>query len=474
MSEEEKDMEGLDRIDADEGVGTAEGMANEPEATTVMPRPEGDAGQDVGGPTDGEPAEGMEAPAAGGGKPKGGRRKAVCAAVAVVLVAGLGVGAALASRVPTAPETPAAATSATTEAATTADEDTSPTIQLGVTAEGWDAEGSSPVIAHVTNGDGTVDFYHAYDANEAEELGVDGAGTYKVSFISPVNSDGSIYKVGGEVPVEATAADTDADTGAATSGGPATEAATTGTAAGTTTTATFERVDAKDVTADDLNKVAEQVAEAVKKGDGTLSGDTGAAVVQKVADNAKANPNADAAKVEETSSKAQETAKSDESGAKVPGGTSKSNASSTNKSTSTAPTPKASGSSGSSSSSSSGSSSSSNGGSSSGSSQQASTPQKKWVAEQGHWETTYEQVWVPKIVYTDHEAWECSQCGATYEGDNAKAELSAHVKSTYKSESHPLGASAINVSYTTSEDQGHWESQATGQKWVVDVEGHWE
>ena len=406
-----------------------------------------------------------------------GRRVAVAAASAV-LVAGLGVGGAYAATAGLrAQEAEPAATTAAAAAQASAEAGESEAgyvIELGVTAEGWDAEGSSPVIAHVTGADGTVDFYHAYDANEAEELGVDEAGTYKVSFISPVNSDGSIYKVGGAVPVEATAADTDADTGAATSGGPATEAATTGTAAGTTTTATFERVDAKDVTADDLNKVAEQVAEAVKKGDGTLSGDAGAAVVQKVADNAKANPNADAAKVEETSSKAQETAKSDESGAKVPGGTSKSNASSTNKSTSTASTPKASGSSGSSSSSSSGSSSSSNGGSSSGSSQQASTPQKKWVAEQGHWETTYEQVWVPKIVYTDHEAWECSQCGATYEGDNAKAELSAHVKSTYKSESHPLGASAINVSYTTSEDQGHWESQATGQKWVVDVEGHWE
>ena len=406
-----------------------------------------------------------------------GRRVAVAAASAV-LVAGLGVGGAYAATAGLrAQEAEPAATTAAAAAQASAEAGESEAgyvIELGVTAEGWDAEGSSPVIAHVTGAEGTVDFYHAYDANEAEELGVDEAGTYKVSFISPVNSDGSIYKVGGAVPVEATAADTDADTGAATSGGPATEAATTGTAAGTTTTATFERVDAKDVTADDLNKVAEQVAEAVKKGDGTLSGDAGAAVVQKVADNAKANPNADAAKVEETSSKAQETAKSDESGAKVPGGTSKSNASSTNKSTSTASTPKASGSSGSSSSSSSGSSSSSNGGSSSGSSQQASTPQKKWVAEQGHWETTYEQVWVPKIVYTDHEAWECSQCGATYEGDNAKAELSAHVKSTYKSESHPLGASAINVSYTTSEDQGHWESQATGQTWVVDVPGHWE
>ncbi len=471
MSEEEKDMEGLDRIEADDGTETAEGTEAVPEATTAMPRPEGDAGPDVGEPTGGDAAEGTETPAAGGGKPKGGRRKVVCAAVAVVLVAGLGIGAALASRVPTAPETPAATTSATTGAATTgaADEDVSPTIQLGVTAEGWDAETSSPVIAHVTNADGTVDFYHAYDANKAEGLGVDEAGTYKVSFISPVNSDGSIYKVGGEVEVEATAPEGDADTGAAATDGATTEAATTGAAAGTTTTATFEKVEAKDVTADDLNKVAEQVAEAVKKGDETLSGDTGAAVVQKVADNAKANPNADAAKVEETSSKAQETAKSDESGAKVPSGTSKSNASTTNKSTSTATTSKTSGGSSSTSSSSSGSSSGSNGGSSSSSSQQASTPQKKWVAEQGHWEATYSQVWVSKIVYTDHARYTCSACGEEFDTLGA---WSAHSDEMWdKGEDH---GAYQNTSYTTSEDQGHYETQATGQKWVVDVEGHWE
>lgn len=28
--------------------------------------------------------------------------------------------------------------------------------------------------------------------------------------------------------------------------------------------------------------------------------------------------------------------------------------------------------------------------------------QKKWVAEQGHWETDYSQVWMPNVVYTRH------------------------------------------------------------------------
>lgn len=97
--------------------------------------------------------------------------------------------------------------------------------------------------------------------------------------------------------------------------------------------------------------------------------------------------------------------------------------------------------------------------------------QKKWVAEQGHWETDYSQVWVPNVVYTRHERWMCSVCHATF---NSAAEMDNHVISTYGDAQHPNGASAINDSYTTSEDQGHYEQQATGQHWVVDVAGHWE
>ena len=97
--------------------------------------------------------------------------------------------------------------------------------------------------------------------------------------------------------------------------------------------------------------------------------------------------------------------------------------------------------------------------------------QKKWVAEQGHWETDYSQVWVPNVVYTRHERWMCSVCHATF---NSAAEMDNHVISTYGDAQHPNGASAINDSYTTSEDQGHYAQQATGQHWVVDVAGHWE
>lgn len=41
-------------------------------------------------------------------------------------------------------------------------------------------------------------------------------------------------------------------------------------------------------------------------------------------------------------------------------------------------------------------------GSGSNNSSSNSGSQKKWVAEQGHWETDYSQVWVPNVVYTRH------------------------------------------------------------------------
>lgn len=97
--------------------------------------------------------------------------------------------------------------------------------------------------------------------------------------------------------------------------------------------------------------------------------------------------------------------------------------------------------------------------------------QKKWVAEQGHWETDYSQVWVPNVVYTRHERWICSTCHAAF---GSAAEMDAHAHATFGDAQHPNGGSAINDSYTTSEDQGHYEQQATGQHWVVDVAGHWE
>lgn len=168
-------------------------------------------------------------------------------------------------------------------------------LTLEVKADGWDADTSTPIIAHIKDADGKVDFYTAIAANKQVTVKVGKSGTYTVTFISPVDADGSIYKVSSK---KVTAGKADKKT------------ASTGV--------TFNKVDADKVTKDDLTAIAKDVAAAVKKGDSTLTGDKGAEVVKKFEDNIKKNPNADADAVEKESEKAQETAKEDKSDAKTP------------------------------------------------------------------------------------------------------------------------------------------------------------
>lgn len=168
-------------------------------------------------------------------------------------------------------------------------------LTLEVKADGWDVDTSTPIIAHIKDADGKVDFYTAIAANKQVTVKVGKSGTYTVTFISPVNADGSIYKVSSK---KVTAGKADKKT------------ASTGV--------TFNKVDADKVTKDDLTAIAKDVAAAVKKGDSTLTGDKGAEVVKKFEDNIKKNPNADADAVEKESEKAQETAKEDKSDAKTP------------------------------------------------------------------------------------------------------------------------------------------------------------
>lgn len=98
--------------------------------------------------------------------------------------------------------------------------------------------------------------------------------------------------------------------------------------------------------------------------------------------------------------------------------------------------------------------------------------QKKWVAEQGHWETDYSQVWVPNVVYTRHPRFWVNH-GGTMVGP-FDSEDAAYSWVHNDADNGGIGGSVVNDSYTTSEDQGHYEQQATGQHWVVDVAGHWE
>lgn len=114
-------------------------------------------------------------------------------------------------------------------------------------------------------------------------------------------------------------------------------------------------------------------------------------------------------------------------------------------------------------------------GDTSGSSASGSSPaqsQKKWVPEQGHWETDYGQVWVPNVVYVRHERyWVVTPNGNVGPFDSKSA---ANTWVYNDMVSGGKGGSLLDDSYTTSEDQGHYEQQATGRHWVVDVAGHWE
>ena len=218
-------------------------------------------------------------------------RKQVCAAGAGILCAALliGGGAYAISHASWTGDSNAPAVSQSKD-----DEEQDMVLSLEVKADGWDTETSTPVIAHIEDEDGKVDFYTAIAANKQVTVKVGESGTYTVTFISPVNADGSIYKVPSKKVTAGKADKTDA------------------------TGVTFDKVDADKVTKDDLTAIAKDVAEAVKKGDSTLTGDKGAEVVKKFEDNIKKNPNADTDAVEKETEKAQESAKEEKSDAKTP------------------------------------------------------------------------------------------------------------------------------------------------------------
>ncbi|MEF2614791.1 hypothetical protein [Faecalibacillus faecis] len=161
-------------------------------------------------------------------------------------------------------------------------------IQLGAKADGWVKGESSPVIAHIVNKEKKVDYYHAYDANEPHALDVPAEGEYEVSFISPVDKDGSIYEVPKTAKVKSEAEDKD------------------GKDTGDELSFEFKPIAPDKADADALNAIVKSVGDAVKKGDGTLTGANGTKVIELVKENAKANPNADKDKVDEESQKSEE------------------------------------------------------------------------------------------------------------------------------------------------------------------------
>ena len=219
-------------------------------------------------------------------------RKQVCAAGAGILCAALLIGGGACA----VSNTGWTAGSNTTAVSQSKDEEKQDMVlSLEVKADGWDADTSTPVIAHIEDANGKVDFYTAIAANKQVTVKVGKSGTYTVTLIPPVNADGSTYKAASS---KVKAGKDDKKTNG--------------------TVITLEKVDADKVTKDDLTAIAKDVAEAVKKGDSTLTGDKGAEVVKKFEDNIKKNPNADTDAVEKETEKAQEYAKEEKSDAKTP------------------------------------------------------------------------------------------------------------------------------------------------------------
>lgn len=228
-----------------------------------------DAEQTAEGPKDAQPTEDPETTVPVKEKKKRtGLYAAVAAVCGIALAGGIAWGAAVLSA-PAEPEQEAVAAEQTVQKQ----------LKLKVNAEGW-GDASTPVIAHIVSTDKSVDTYHAFKAGEEASLDL-AEGAYQVFYVSPINSDGSIYNVTGPFTIEA---------------------------GDNVHESTFERIPADQVTQEQLDAVMAGIKDAVSKGDDTCKGDAGTAIVDKAAQNAAAAPNADKAKIEQEAAAAKEQA----------------------------------------------------------------------------------------------------------------------------------------------------------------------
>lgn len=221
------------------------------------------------------------------------KRKVAIGATVALIVAGLGLGGAWATGA-FAPKSEITKIEVDGDSGKKqVSEKTDQTVDWAVKieAEGVTAD-SSPLITRYVCTDGAdegTEFYHATSASDAIE-GKDSIqlteGTWEITAIPIINPDGSITTPagGGEQAVSGESRDSGS------------------------TEFTGETKPAGDVTQDDIDKVLDKVNEAISKGDGTLTGDAGKDVVNKVTDNASKAPAADKEKVEEKKDAATDSA----------------------------------------------------------------------------------------------------------------------------------------------------------------------
>ena len=335
-----------------------------------------------------------------------------------LLVVGVGCGVAMATQ-----QQPDAAQPAAQEQAAEAQKQKA---NLKVDLGDWDAASSTALIAHVT-GDG-VDLYTALDDKGQASIEL-APGDYELEFVSSIGPDGSILKVSGKQKLKVS------------------DSAASATAKG-------EKVSAGDVSKDDMAKLVEEIANAVKKGDASLKGDAGKKLIEAAKANAIANPNMD------DKAKAEAEAKADEAESDAENTHADQNA-------------KQQGASGGSSGSSSGSGNSSSGSSSNGSAassqpahshnwtpvtaqQWHSNPVSVWVEDSAAWDET-------KAVFEEHAVCWCGEIDPSR--DHAYNHMVNGERSNYSVKSIQVGTTTVHHDATghyETQDQGWYETVTTG------------
>jgi len=163
---------------------------------------------------------------------------------------------------------------------------------LSPTAEKWDASSSTPLIVHFsgTNKDGEgVDYYHAMTIGEDESFEL-ASGVYEMSFITPVNADGSVYSVPKATTVDKESA--------------------------STFNVEMKLKDAETLSKTEAESIIKNIGEAITFGDDTISGTKGKNILNKAKANIRKAPNVGGTTTDmDTSNNRTSTTQSDRSSA---------------------------------------------------------------------------------------------------------------------------------------------------------------
>lgn len=342
-------------------------------------------------------------------------------------------------------------------------------IKFNVTSpdEKWTAE-SSPAIIHIVGTDDNTketDFYHAITYGKEEPNISLVSGKYELTVVAPINADGSIHILAN--------ANKDADndgTKETLTFNSADYVTKDNTSEQLLVEITIKQIPADQVTDEMMKEVVDNIKTAIANGDDTLKGDNGKQILDTVNTNVDANEHiSDETKEStkettesaqsETESKPAETVKPDNTDNTSNTGGNDNSGSNNNGS-----------------------------GNGSGNNNKPDKPKEPvWVPEKGHYEDIVEQVWVPNIVtvvvtpawdeqvyshstyvfsdgyvantYADCEAYQMTQIAA---GKPSNYSEKVHYKTVH------------HDAVTKQEDQGSYQNKVVGQKWVVDVPGHWE